>query len=154
MDQETIIAFLIRGKQHTYAGGQKQVASSRPSSHDLKYSEGTLSYIDTYLGSLHFIGEEAVWEKTDAVWGMNYYGKTLVEEIPQGFGEFLKAALMRVPIETPYRGPAEYKAGNFSYFCRSQGEFIRFQGEEEIFFKGERMYWLGFQGGEIKELRV
>jgi len=154
MDQETIITFLIRAKQHTYAAGQKQAASSRPSSHDLNYSEDDLSYIDTYLGSFHFIGEEAVWQKVDAIWGMNYYGKTLVDEIPEGFGEFLKAVLMRVPPEAPYRGPAEYHAGDFSYFCRWQGEFNRFQGEEEIFFNGDRVYWLGFHGGEIKELQV
>ncbi|MBU4034473.1 MAG: hypothetical protein KKG34_06700, partial [Proteobacteria bacterium] len=35
--------------------------------------------------------EEAVWYEQTPVWGMNYYGRMLVEKIPPGFGEFLKS---------------------------------------------------------------
>ena len=150
MDQETFISFLIRAKHDTYASGRNPDASSRPSSHDLDYSEGNLKYIDTYLGGFHFIGEEAVWEGATPIWGMNYYGKMLAVDFPQGFSEFLKSALMRVPREAPYRGPASYSEGNFTFTCTWQGELKCFQGEEEIFFSGERVYWLAFHGGEVR----
>jgi hypothetical protein len=151
MDPLTFVDFLIRAKQDTYASGRAPDSSSRPSSHDLSYSEGELKYIDTYLGGFHFIGEEAVWQNDKPLWGMNYYGKMLAPEFPDGFSEFLKASLMRVPREAPFRGPAEFHAGNFDYRCEWQGDPGKFTGEEEIFYNGEKVYWLAFHGGEIKE---
>jgi hypothetical protein len=145
------VQFLIRAKQATYASGIKPEFSSRPASHDLHYSEGDFAYIDSYLGGFHFIGEEAVWQSGTPIWGMNYYGKMLVQEIPAGFGEFLKAALMRVPRETPFRGPAEFSLGNFFYRCKVNGNLERFVGEEEILLNGEAIYWLAFHGGEVKD---
>ncbi len=151
MDTNTFLEFLIHAKHATYASGRAPDSTCRPSSHDLTYNEGELSYIDTYLGGFHFIGEEAVWSEKTPVWGMNYYGKMLTGEIPEGFSEFLKAVLMRVPREAPFRGPAEFRAGNFDYGCKWNGELNRFSGEEEIFYNGERVYWLAFHGGEIKD---
>lgn len=151
MDNTTFIDFLVRAKRDTYASGRAPDSSSRPSSHDLSYAEGDLKYIDTYLGGFHFIGEEAVWQGSTPLWGMNYYGKMLAGEFPEGFSEFLKAALLRVPREAPFRGPAEFHAGNFDYTCKWEGELKRFVGEEEIFYNGERVYWLAFHGGEIKD---
>lgn len=151
MDKNTFIDFLIHAKRETYASGRKPDKSSRPASHDLDYVVGNLKYIDTYLGGFHFIGEEAVWEGEIPVWGMNYYGKMLSGAIPAGFSEFLKAALLQVPREAPFRGPKELHTGNFDYHCEWQGDLNRFQGEEEIFYNGEKIYWLAFHGGEIKD---
>jgi hypothetical protein len=151
MNQELFVPFLLRAKQNTYASGRDPSASSRPNSHDLDYTEGDFSYIDTYLGGFHFIGEEAVWEKGIAVWGMNYYGKMLVEEIPTGFGEFLKAALMRVPQEAPYRGPEHYEEGSFEFRCGWTGTIDQFEGWEEISYHDVRIYRLVFHGGEIRD---
>jgi hypothetical protein len=145
------VPFLIKAKQATYASGRAPDASSRPNSHDLHFDEGDYRYIDTYLGGFHFIGEEAVWQKGIPVWGMNYYGKMLVDAIPDGFGEFLKAALLHVPSDIPYRGPEEYNEGDFSYRCRVNGKLERFIGEEEISFKGKPIYWLAFHGGETRD---
>jgi hypothetical protein len=150
MDQDPFRSLLIRAKQNTYASGNPATASSRPQSHDLDYSEGRYHYIDTYLGGFHFIGEEAVWENDIPVWGMNYYGKMLVEEIPQRFGEFLKAALLRVPKQAPYRGPADYQDNVFSYHCSWEGELMHFQGWEEIAYQNAPIYRLVFHGGEIR----
>jgi len=78
--------------------------------------------------------EEAVWKKGVPIWGMNYYGKMLVEEIQAGFGEFLQAALMRVQKEAPYRGPENYREKEFTYHCTWQGTVKQFEGWEEISF--------------------
>ena len=148
---DQLVQFLIKAKQNTYASGKSPDHSSRPNSHDLHYTEGDYTYIDTYLGGFHFIGEEAVWKDGKPVWGMNYYGKMLVEVIPAGFSEFLKAALMRVPKETPFRGPADYREGIFTYRCRVDGRLERYVGEEEILLDGQPIYWLAFHGGEIRD---
>jgi hypothetical protein len=148
---DTFVSFLVTAKRNTYASGIKPELSSRPASHDLTFSEGDYLYIDTYLGGFHFIGEEAVWHKGIPIWGMNYYGKMIGEKIPDGFGEFLKEALMLVPAETPYRGLKDYKNGNFKYHCESSGSLAQFQGFEEIRFSKQLVYRLVFHGGEIKE---
>ena len=150
MNSNPFIQFLMRAKHNTYASGKPPTASSRPNSHDLEFSEGKYQYIDTYLGGFHFIGEEAVWEDGIPCWGMNYYGKMLVEKIPGGFGEFLKAAMMRVPEETPFRGPASYQEGEFIYHCSQTGSLATFQGSEEISFQNAVIYRLFFHGGEIR----
>jgi hypothetical protein len=151
MDHEISIPFLIRAKQHTYAGGGILSASSRPASHDLEYGEGDWRYLDTYLGAFHFIGEEAVWQAGVALWGMNYYGKMLVEQVPNGFGKFLKEVLMRVPTEAPFRGPEKYQRGSFAYHCSWEGSQSLFEGWEEIHIDERPVYRLLFHGGEIHE---
>ena len=109
---ENIIDFLIRAKKATYAGNGNETGSSRPNSHDLQYSEGSLKYIDSWLGGDKFAGEEALWENDAPFWAMNYVGSV----IGSGFsGDFLKEALSHVPAENPYRGPSEYSRGDFTY---------------------------------------
>lgn len=53
-DKDSIIPFLIRGKQKTYAGKGRETEPVRPASHDLKYQEGEYLYYDTYLGGENF----------------------------------------------------------------------------------------------------
>lgn len=151
MSSADLIEFLIRAKKNTYASGMPPTVSSRPGSHDLVYKEDPYLYIDTYLGGFHFIGEEAVWVNNVNTWGMNYYGKMLVAEIPPGFSPFLKTALMLVPIDAPFRGPTEFISGDFHYLCSFSGGLERFEGREEIRYKGKVIYQLVFHGGEIRD---
>ena len=99
------LPFLLRAKRATYAAGGAQTAPSRPESHDLRYEEGGLLYIDTFLGGERFAGEEAVWLDGLPVWAMNYAGRVVDERFS---GPFLKAALLRVPEDLLFRGPPLY----------------------------------------------
>jgi len=150
-NKDAFIDFLIKAKVNTYAAGSVEpVPPSRPGSKDLHYTEGNYQYIDTYLGEIDFIGEEAVWQNGCAIWAMNYYGVMLVKEIPAGFIDCLLAALRQVPPEAPYRGPAGLEHGPFSYHCVWEGELGRFRGHEWIDASGETIYELDFHGGEVK----
>ncbi|TVX99848.1 DUF5680 domain-containing protein [Cohnella terricola] len=143
---ETAIDFLCRAKKATYAGNSSESESSRPKSHDLIYTEGPLAYIDTYLGSEKFAGEEALWLEDTPFWSMNYVGRIVSE----GFdGDFLKDALSLVPKEYPYRGPLYYRNGDYSYHCMIQGKFEWFNGYEEIFYGERKVYECMFHGGSI-----
>lgn len=145
--KEDMVDFLCRAKKKTYAGKGGGVASSRPGSHDLSYSEGDYLYYDTYLGGEKFSGEEAVWNKETPVYAMNYHGRVLSE----GFsGDFLKEALLLVPEEYPYRGPYVYHNGDFTYHCIVNGTVDWFQGYEEIFLLEEKVYECYFHGGMVK----
>lgn len=151
---KSIIPFLLRAKKATYAGHGNETEATRPASHDLMYGENALRegeekllYYDTYLGGERFCGEEAVWIEAKPVWSMNYAGRV----IGSGFsGNFLKAALSLATEASPYRGPAEYSEGEFSYRCEMTGVFEWFQGYEEIFRHGEKIYECYFHGGAVE----
>jgi hypothetical protein len=151
MISEGFIPFLIRAKRNTYASGIAPSYSSRPCSHDLQYAESPFLYIDTYLGGIHFIGEEAVWENGVNIWGMNYYGKMLTDRIPEGFSPFLKTSMRQVSPDAPYRGPAQFGQGDFIYHCSWSGSLIQFEGEELIHWKEKPIYHLVYHGGEIQD---
>lgn len=144
---EKSIDFLIKAKKSGYAGKGIEAISSRPSSHDFQYSEGDLKYIDTYIGGEKFAGEEALWIENTPFWSMNYIGRITGE----GFsGDFLKEVLLLVPKDKPYRGPLSYQKGDYTYHCFINGKFDWFQGLEEIFYNGAKVYECIFHGGLIK----
>lgn len=145
-EQAGLIDFLLRAKRATYAGNGPEADPSRPASHDLHYAEGELTYIDSYLGGEKFAGEEAVWRDGMPVWSMNYLGRVTAQDFS---GDFLREALLRVPAERPYRGPAEYTRGDFTYRCSAEGDFGWFHGREAIAYRGRVVYECRFHGGSI-----
>lgn len=145
--EKSVVDFLIKAKRATYAGKGAETSSSRTESHDLIYRDGEMTYYDTYLGGERFAGEEALWIADKPYWAMNYIGRVTGENFS---GDFLKAALLQVPFEMPYRGPSAYSDGDYSYECSVQGEFDWFQGKETICFKGSEIYECFFHGGTIK----
>ena len=74
IDLDFLTDFIVRAKAHTYAGSGGAVAPSRPGSHDLQFSDGAFTYIDTYVGGADFLGQELVLIDAAPVWAMNYYG--------------------------------------------------------------------------------
>lgn len=149
-DDRKLKEFLVEAKRNTYAGNGAFMESSRPGSKDLPYKSGEYYYQDSYFGGFNFIGEEAVWYKEEIIWGMNYYGEMVIEDIPEGFSDCLKGALKCVPVDKPYRGPEYFKSGEFEYKCNCNGNFESFNGDEEIYQNGKLIYRLKFHGGSIK----
>lgn len=150
MNENALIEFLVEAKRSTYAGHGILTKPSRNNSKDLPYERGAFKYLDSYIGDLHFIGEEVVWYEDKPVWGMNYYGTLLSDNIPKEFGEFLKAALRLVSEDAPYRGPHNYREGELEFICTWQGTLEFFNGEEEIRYQGQTIYRLAFHGGKLK----
>lgn len=147
MDINSVKEFLIRAKKATYAGKGPEAVPSRPASHDLKYEEGDLLYIDTYLGGVQFGGEEAVWENGRPFWTMNYCGRATEPEFD---GDFLKEALSKVPMDKPFRGPDKYFRDDYTYLCMIEGDFDWFAGHEQILFRDSLVYECMFHGGSIQ----
>ena len=145
MDQ-SIVSFLIRAKQATYAGKGAETASSRTGSHDLVYRENNLMYYDTYLGGDRFAGEEALWISDVPYWSMNYIGRVTGSPFS---GDFLKEALLHVPEDKPYRGPEKYVNGDYTNSCLAEGDYDWFQGRETISYRGNPIYECVYHGGLI-----
>jgi len=147
-DLSSIISFLCRAKKKTYAakkGFEKK--SCRPASHDLTYQEEDYSYLDSYFGGECFTGEEVLYIKNAPLWAMNYSGRVLSDHF---LGDFLKESLSAVEEDIPYRGPALYSRGDYTYLFRVEGHFSWFQGQEEIFYGQEKVYQCHVHGGMIK----
>ncbi len=147
MDMDGMVAFLIEAKKNTYAAKGNQTASSRTNSHDYCYEDKKgYTYYDSYLGGDRFAGEEAVWLHDNPVWSMNYVGRVIGNNFS---GDFLKEVLMAVTKELPFRGPEIYSKGDYQYHCKVDGELKWFQGYEEIFYMGEKIYECYFHGGIV-----
>ena len=145
--EKKIIEFLMKAKKQTYAGKNGEIVSSRPNSHDLSFEEDQFKYVDTYLGGLKFAGEEAMWKDNNPFWAMNYVGRVLSNEFE---GDFLKEALRNIPDDMPFRGPREFRSNNFEYRCKVNGDIEWFNGGEEIFKNGIKIYECIFHGGLIE----
>lgn len=147
-DINKIIEFLLVAKKNTYASSDNKTASCRTNSHDFCYQDNIgYKYYDSYLGGECFSGEEAVWLHDIPVWSMNYVGRVIEKNFN---GDFLKEALMEVPADVPFRGPEIYTKGDYHYHCKVNGEFVWFQGYEEIFYMDKKIYECYFHGGAIR----
>lgn len=141
---DDIIDFICKAKRETYAGYGKESKPSRPKGHDFIYEEDKFKYIDSYVGDgARFCGEEVVYSDGNLYWSMNYSGRVIDTDFD---GSFLKEALRNVTKEYPYRGPLVYEKGDYLYHCTVTGDFTWFNGYEEIFFNGGKIYELIFNG--------
>lgn len=150
-----LYSFLITAKKQTYANKSiKKVSSSRTGSFDYEYSNGKMTYHDTYFGGTKFIGEEIVYASDNSpVWGMNYYGVTLNENLSEELlDNVLRPALMKVGEDNilPIRGPKEYINNEYRYTFEVIGDLDCFEGIETIYRNNEKIYVLKCHGGIIK----
>ena len=152
MNPEKLSEFLKIAKKYTYASETaKRVSPERRGSKDYEYTEGEFVYHDTYFGGTDFIGEEIVYEKGKPVWGMNYNGYVLDENITESeIDKSLRGALKQDYNDViPVRGPKSFKIENYEYKNDVSGGLERFEGKEEIFKDGKLIYRALFHGGVI-----
>ena len=154
-----ILDFLIRAKKNTYANGNSaKVISSRLGSKDYQYEEtidnNKLCYHDAYFGGEKFIGCEVVYIDDKPIWGMNYNGYAVIENLSEeAMDNALRPALMKVGIDNsvlPVRGPSEFINGEYKYTFIQSGTMERFTGLERIYKNDNLIYELNCSGGIIK----
>ena len=51
---------------------------------------------------------------------------------------------------SPFRGPALYTNGNYTYHCSYDGDYEFFNGKEEIYYNNIKVYECLFHGGSVK----
>ena len=145
--------FIVRAKAATYVGGGATIPSCRPASHDLQFTDGDWTYLDSYFGGTDFIGEETVWHIKKPVWVMNYHGYIIKPELitPSQAGQMIKASLSYMYTENRFLGGFQHSDGDLTYFDTSEGELICFIGREWIERNGIKAYELVYHGGLIKD---
>lgn len=146
-DLDEMMEFRLEASRNTYAGFSNEVSSTRLDSHDFRFEKGEWTYHDSYVGGEQFAGEEAVWKSGKAVWAMNYCGRVLDQRFS---GNFLKAALRAADMKLPFRGPEFFQDGEYVYKTSVSGGVEWFQGFEEIYCGGEKVYECFYHGGICK----
>jgi hypothetical protein len=144
-------SFIIRAKSSSYVGNGTEIPSCRPASHDLQFSDGEWTYLDSYFGGTDFIGEEVVWHAGKPVWVMNYYGYIIKPEDFSGAqaGKMIKTSLSRMYAENRFLGGFQHSEGDTTYYDTSEGELNRFTGREWIEKRGIKVYELVYHGGLV-----
>lgn len=145
--------FIVRAKSATYAGDGAPSPPSRAGSHDLRYAEGDLTYVDSYFGDADFVGQEVVYQRDHAVWGMNYHGYLLRPDLidAAAAGRLIKLALTALYQEGRFLGGFEYRGEQgWTYVDRNDGDPGRFHGTEHITSPDRTTcYELRYHGGRI-----
>jgi len=63
----------------------------------------------------------------------------------------LRNALMQMPDDAPFRGPKEYKEGEFTYTNKWTGDVERYSGEEQITQGENLIYKANYMGGLVDQ---
>ncbi len=154
LNLEELAKFLVKAKAKTYAGSGKEILPQRPLFKELEYIEGYWEYRDSYAGFYFAPGQEVVRFKKQPVWAMAYSGGMNSEyHGNRSFAEltytFLKSALLKVEESRPFRGPRDYKDGDFEYIDKSDGDIKDFIGTEKILYQGKEVFKQHYIGGLI-----
>ena len=152
IDTNELAQFLHEANKSTYANKDAlKAAPARLRSEDYHFEKDGLIYHDTYFGGRDFIGEEIVYKDQKPVWGANYFGFVLDDELNErDIYAFLRKALMQEYEDViPVRGPAKFSDGEWSYQFSPNGGLENFTGQEEILFNGKVVYRCFVHGGFI-----
>jgi hypothetical protein len=151
-DIAQLARFLVDAHRNTYADKQAAKApSSRLRSFDYHFERDGLAYHDTYFGLRDYLGEEIVYRSDVPIWGMNYHGIVLADDLGEGdVYDFLREALQQdcIGIE-PARGPRSYRRAEWSYTNDVDGKLDEFAGTEVIHVGDRVVYRCRYHGGRV-----
>lgn len=145
--------FLNKAHKNTYANkNAKQSESSRLNSSDYYYKDKDFIYHDSYFGSRDFIGGEIIYKSNISIWGLNYFGYILNNNLnEEDIYTFLRKALLISDDNIiPVRGPKYFKENKWEYIFEVTGDLLNFKGEEYIKLKNTIVYKCLVHGGLIK----
>lgn len=83
---------------------------------------------------------------------MAYRGGMIKEQadLSGGAFDFLKKCISKAPEEFPARGPAKVEDEDWTYKNIWEGDIEDFVGEENIYFKGEKVCFRNYFGGVVR----
>jgi hypothetical protein len=141
--------FVREAKRNGYASGKPPLVNP-DGSKTLTFKRDILDYADTWYGTDNFGGEEIVRQYGIRVWHMCYHGGITKHIVSSGeVFKFLQEALSLVPKDQPFRGPSEFKRGDFVYKNFPTGNIESFKGHEEVLYKEEVVHVVEYFGGRV-----
>jgi len=154
MNKENLRQFLVDSNNAGFAGGEEKKWIKEPDgSTTIPFEKGQWKSHDNFFGGEPYGGRTVVFFEGKPFWVMVYYG--CVEEGIEAnlvYG-VLRGALKQMPEDFPFRGPKEFKDGDFTYTNSWDGKVDRFAGEEQI-TQGEKLiYKANYLGGLVDQKR-
>ena len=152
IDKELLQKFLIDSNKAGYAGGEERKWIKEPDgSTTISHQQGEWRSHDNFFGGEPYGGRVVVFYREKPVWMMVYYGWVDAGVETNPIYAILRAALMQMPEEYPFRGPREYQEGEYRYTNSWEGDVGRFSGEEKI-MQGEKLiYKANYLGGLVDQ---
>ena len=147
-----LLNFIKEAKQSTYASAFAMSKKSSDGGKSYRVEEGEFVYTDKYFGDLVDCGQERVYQDGKVIWMMAYRGgmfEGLEKLSKEAFG-FLKKCISMAPEEFPARGPNKFKEGDWRYENNWEGDMENFVGEENIYFKEEKVCFRNYIGGMVR----
>ena len=154
INKELLRQFLIDSNNVGYAGGQKNKWIKEPDgSTTIPFEKGAWKSNDNFFGGEPYGGRTIVFYQNKPYWMMVYYGRVEDGIEANSVYEVLRGALKQMPVNHPFRGPKEYKEGEYVYTNSWNGEVDQFKGEEQI-TQGEKLiYKANYIGGLVDQKR-
>lgn len=154
MDVEALRRFLVDCNAAGYAGGdEKQWRKEPDGSTTIPYERDRWRSHDNFFGGEPYGGRTVVFHDDKPVWLMAYYGWVAEEMDANAVYGVLRRALMQMPEDAPFRGPAAYAEGTFTYRNSWSGDIHRFAGEEQIRRGEQLIYTASYSGGLVDQRR-
>jgi len=152
MNKKALKQFLIDSNSAGYAGGEeKKWIKENDGSTTIPFEKGPWRSHDNFFGGEPYGGRTIVFYEGKPYWMMVYYG--WVEEGAETDPVYavLRGALKQMPQDYPFRGPEEYKEGEYTYTNKWEGEVDRFSGEEKITQGDILIYKANYLGGLVDQ---
>ncbi|MCL5409858.1 MAG: DUF5680 domain-containing protein [Patescibacteria group bacterium] len=152
MNKELLRQFLVDSNKAGYAGGEaKKWIKEADGSTTIPFEKGDFRSHDNFFGGEPYGGRVVVFHNDKAVWMMVYYGWVAEGVATDPVYGVLRNALMQMPEDAPFRGPKEFKDGEFVYSNSWDGDVERYSGKEQITQSGKLIYKADYRGGLVDQ---
>ena len=128
----------------------KNIKKEADGSTTIWYERDEWKFHDNFFGGEPYGGRNIIHYKNKPVHITVYYGNVDKSYDPNKLYPFLRAAL-RAGIEKIFRGPKNFKEGNFLYSKTYKGDAANFVLEEKISEKKKLIYQATFIGGLVDQ---
>ena len=158
MDNNTLFLFLEKALRSTYATlGVEAIQETENGFKKLRFTEGDVSYVDSYSGFFRSRGYEVVYKNGSPIWMCSYGGG--MQKQDKDFAirtfEFLKKVFLADKRGfQSVRGPSEYSQDDWHYTYTQDGAVDEFYGHEEIYYKSTLVFFHRTIGGLILPVSI
>lgn len=152
MNREALRQFLVDSNKAGYAGGEeKEWIKESDGSTTIPFEKGDWRSHDNFFGGEPYGGRVVIFNQGKPVWMMMYYGWVAPDVEANPIYALLRNALMQMPEDAPFRGPKEYREGEYTYSNTWAGDVGQYSGEERI-TQGEKLiYKANYIGGIVDQ---
>lgn len=152
MKIDALKQFLIDSNNAGYATGEeKKWIKESDDSTTIPFEKDLWRSHDNFFGGEPYGGRVIVSYDGKPYWIMVYYGWVIADVDTNPVYDVLRGALMEMPKDYPYRGPREYKKGEYIYTNTWEGGVERYSGEEIIRQNGKMIYKANYMGGLVDQ---